>query len=147
MAVLWVGSILEMFSVSVIIPVFNGVRFISDAIKSVQAQTCSDFEIIVVDDGSTDKTGDVVRELASEDKRIRYIYKENGGVSSARNTGLEHASGEYVSFLDCDDTYEPGFMGKCIETIGDSDWHAGGYHARYEREPDGNNRHLDGFHY
>jgi cellulose synthase/poly-beta-1,6-N-acetylglucosamine synthase-like glycosyltransferase len=85
--------------VSVIIPCYNHAHFLEQAIESVRAQSYSDFEIIVVDDGSTDNTTEVVRRHS----RVRYVYQENAGLSSARNTGLWHSHGEFLVFLDADD--------------------------------------------
>jgi len=90
--------------VSVVIPAFNASRFIRRAIDSVLAQTYRDFELIVVDDGSTDDTGDVVR---SYGKEVRYIYQENAGDGPARNTGIEAARGQWIAFLDHDDEWLP----------------------------------------
>lgn len=103
--------------VSVIIPVFNGSKYIKEAISSVIAQTYDEFEILVIDDGSSDDTAEIIKNYMSLDSRIRYIYKVNGGVSSARNRGLEEARGEYISFLDYDDSYEPEFIQKCHQKI------------------------------
>lgn len=94
--------------VSVIIPCYNHGSFLKFAIDSVIAQTYQDWEIIIVDDGSTDNTGQVA--AGSDDARIRYVYQDNRGLSAARNTGLEHSSGEYVAFLDADDSWEPSFF-------------------------------------
>jgi glycosyltransferase involved in cell wall biosynthesis len=88
--------------VSVIIPVFNGERFIAEAIRSALAQNYEPVEIIVVDDGSTDATAKVVKIFG---EKIRYIYQENKGVASARNTGLSASSGQYFAFLDADDLF------------------------------------------
>lgn len=93
---------------SVIIPAYNSEKFIFDAINSVLTQTISDFEIIVVDDGSCDKTSSVVKGI--DDSRIRYTYQENGGVSVARNTGIHDAKGEYICFLDADDRWYPDHL-------------------------------------
>jgi glycosyltransferase involved in cell wall biosynthesis len=90
--------------VSVIIPTYNRADFIEDAVESVLCQTYKDFEIIIVDDGSTDSTKDVLQKFYN---KIRYIYKNNGGVASARNTGIKHAQGEYIAFLDSDDLWLP----------------------------------------
>lgn len=96
--------------ISVIIPTFNRAEFLKEAIQSVLDQDYflgldkeRIFEIIVVDDGSTDKTGEVVHSFESE---IRYVYQENRGVSAARNTGLKHASGNFIAFLDSDDLWK-----------------------------------------
>ena len=88
-----------MHNVSVVIPCFNGEKYLKSAIESVLNQTGIDVEIIVVDDGSTDKTKDVVTAFPE----VRYLYHENHGVSYSRNRGLEECSGEFVIFLDSDD--------------------------------------------
>jgi glycosyltransferase involved in cell wall biosynthesis len=91
--------------VSVIMPAYNAAAFISDAIASVVAQTYPAWELIIVDDGSTDDTARIVRKFAAEDKRIRYVYQDNAGQGSARNTGMKTAGGTYVAFLDADDLW------------------------------------------
>jgi len=93
-----------MKSVSVIIPTYNYGHFISHAIDSVLAQTRPPSELIVVDDGSTDNTGDVVREFGAA---VKYIRQDNGGVCSARNRGVAESTGELIAFLDADDSWEP----------------------------------------
>lgn len=93
-----------MRKVSVVIPVFNGERFIKDAIDSVLNQTYEGFEIIVVDDGSTDRTGEILRAMG---KKITYKYQSNTGPIAARNVGIESSSGEYIAFLDHDDLWYP----------------------------------------
>jgi glycosyltransferase involved in cell wall biosynthesis len=90
---------------SVIIPAYNQGRYLGAAIRSVLEQTRQDFEIIVVDDGSTDGTYSVAHAFA--DPRVRYVYQENRGLSAARNTGIRHATGEFLSFLDSDDQFLP----------------------------------------
>lgn len=92
--------------VSVVIPVFNGVSFIARAVGSVLAQTCKDFEIIVVDDGSTDDTHAFLAQLAKT-SGIICLHQENAGPAQARNLGIESASGKYIAFLDCDDIWVP----------------------------------------
>lgn len=101
---------------SVIIPVYNGAKFIDDAIKSVFSQTCSDFEIIVVNDGSTDNTAEVLSKYENTDK-IRIIHKTNGGVSDARNAGMIAAKGEYFAFLDADDFWYENHLEVLSEMI------------------------------
>ncbi len=90
--------------VSVIIPTYNRAGFLADAVDSVLAQTWNDFEILVVDDGSTDGTRNVAGRYGGQ---VRYLYKENEGPSSARNMGIKEARGVYVAFLDSDDVWEP----------------------------------------
>jgi glycosyltransferase involved in cell wall biosynthesis len=92
---------------SVVIPAFNAERFIERTLRSALRQTSNDLEIIVVDDGSTDRTKSIVQSLALSDERIRLVSVPNGGVALARNIGLEHARGEFVAFLDADDLWHP----------------------------------------
>ena len=87
--------------ISIIIPLYNKEKCIERTLKSVLFQTFKDFELIVVDDGSTDKSGDIVTSI--QDNRIRYVYKQNGGVSSARNYGVQIAKSDWIFFLDADD--------------------------------------------
>ena len=94
--------------ISVVIPLYNKRGSIASTVQSVLGQTFTDFELIVVDDGSTDGSADVVRTF--EDSRIRLVSKPNGGVCSARNEGIRQARSEYVAFLDADDLYEPEFL-------------------------------------
>ena len=89
--------------ISVIIPVYNVELYLRRCIDSVIKQTYKNLEIILVDDGSTDKSGEICDEYASLDNRISVIHKENGGLSSARNAGLKNAHGEYFGFVDSDD--------------------------------------------
>lgn len=92
--------------VSVVIPVYNVERFLKECVDSVLNQTYSDFEIILVDDGSTDNSGSLCDDYLSQDNRIKVIHRENGGLSAARNTGMDSATGEYIYFLDSDDYIE-----------------------------------------
>ncbi len=96
--------------VSVVIPVYNAGEYISDCLQSIQAAGFSSFEIICVDDGSSDNSAGIIRELIGRDGRIRLIQQENGGVSAARNAGMAAASGRYLAFVDADDTVTPGFF-------------------------------------
>ena len=104
---------------SVVIPAYNREKEIAKSIRSVLNQTFPDFEIIVVDDGSTDKTCEVVQSI--KDNRIRCIRKENAGASSARNTGIAEAKGLYVSFLDSDDEWLPTMLEKQYEKFSNDD--------------------------
>lgn len=89
--------------VSVIVPCYNQAVYLDECIQSVLNQTYTNWECIIVNDGSTDNTEEVAKKWIEKDSRIQYIYKNNGGLSSARNKGLERASGDYIQFLDSDD--------------------------------------------
>ena len=89
--------------ISIIIPVYNTEKYIERCIKSVLKQTYENIEIICVDDGSTDKSGIILDRLGNQDNRLIVIHKTNEGVTEARNAALEHASGEYIGFVDSDD--------------------------------------------
>ncbi|MDY3268259.1 MAG: glycosyltransferase family 2 protein [Phocaeicola sp.] len=93
--------------ISVIIPLYNKERAIRNTVESVLKQTFKEFELIIIDDGSTDNSADIVKEIAVNDNRIHYYYKPNGGVSTARNFGLSKAKGEWIIFLDADDEMLP----------------------------------------
>jgi glycosyltransferase involved in cell wall biosynthesis len=97
-------------AVSVITPVFNVAPFIRDTLDSVFAQTFHDWELVIVDDGSTDGSADIAAEYAARDSRVRLIRQENRGLAGARNTALRAARGQFLTLLDSDDSWEPGFL-------------------------------------
>jgi glycosyltransferase involved in cell wall biosynthesis len=103
--------------VSIIVPAFNVEEFIAECIISIQKQTYSSWEAIIVDDGSSDKTVEVIEILIKQDKRFRLIRQPNGGVSKARNSGLLAATGKYLTFLDGDDMWEATFLSELVDTI------------------------------
>ncbi len=107
--------------VSVIIPVYNGEKFIRECLKSVTRQTLRGIEIIIVDDGSTDKTPDILKNFAKKDSRIRVLERENGGAGAARNTGLKYATGEYLSILDADDFFETNMLELAYNKVKETD--------------------------
>jgi glycosyltransferase involved in cell wall biosynthesis len=95
---------------SIITPTFNRAEFLDRCIRSVQQQSFADWEMLLVDDGSTDGTRTLVQNYAAADSRIRYIYQDNQKTSAARNNGLAHATGQYICFIDSDDEYDTGHL-------------------------------------
>lgn len=104
--------------ISVIVPVYNAERFLDECISSIIGQSYADFELILVNDGSTDTSGDICRRYAAQDPRIVVIDKSNGGVSSARNAALDAARGKWVIFADSDDYYLPGAFEALVAAAG-----------------------------
>ena len=96
--------------ITVIIPVYNVEKYLPRCIDSIINQTYTNLEIILIDDGSLDRCGEICDQYAEKDKRVKVIHKENGGVSSARNVGLDNASGIYVTFIDADDWVEENYL-------------------------------------
>ena len=100
-------------AISVIVPVYKAEGFLAKCVDSILAQSFSDFEILLIEDGSPDGSGALCDAYAARDSRVRVFHKENGGVSSARNLGLEEAKGDFIAFADSDDWLEPD----CLETL------------------------------
>ena len=96
--------------VSIIMPVYKVEEYVGKAIESIQAQTMTDWEFLIVDDGTPDRSGEICDEYAAKDERIQVIHKENGGAPSARNLAIDMAKGEYLYFLDSDDWAEPTML-------------------------------------
>lgn len=105
--------------ISIIVPVYNVEKYLHRCVDSILKQTFTDYEIILVDDGSTDSSAQICDEYASIDSRIRVIHKENGGLSSARNAGLDAARGKYVGFVDSDDYVSSDMYEKLVAALGD----------------------------
>lgn len=103
--------------ITVIIPVFNRENSIEKTIESVENQNCKDFSILIIDDGSSDRSKDIILKLMEKYKNIDYKYKENGGVSSARNLGIKLSKTKYISFLDSDDFYDEHFIKEMLTKI------------------------------
>lgn len=103
--------------ISVIVPLYNVEKYINRCIDSILNQSFGNFEVILVDDGSTDKTGEICDLYAEKDSRVRVIHKENGGGSAARKTGIDAAVGKYIMFIDSDDAYVEGALEKAHQTI------------------------------
>ena len=106
-----------MIKFSIIVPVYNSELFLEKCILSVLSQSYTNLELLLVDDGSTDKSPIMCDNWAKKDNRIKVIHKENGGVSSARNEGIRQASGEYLLFLDADDYLINGVLEECNQHI------------------------------
>ncbi len=92
-----------MCEISIIVPVYKVEKYLKKCVDSILAQTFSDFELILVDDGSPDNSGRICDDYAKKDARVRVVHKQNGGLSSARNAGIEVAKGKYLGFVDSDD--------------------------------------------
>lgn len=103
-------------TVSVIVPIYNIEKYVDKCIKSILAQTYQNIEILLVDDGSTDNSQNIVDAYSNKDCRIIAIHKQNGGLTSARNAGLEAASGEWIMHVDGDDWIEPNMIAEMLDT-------------------------------
>lgn len=103
--------------ISIVVPVYNIEDYIESCLESIAAQSYSDFEVVMVDDGSTDSSGDICRKWADMDRRFRIITKSNGGLSSARNCGIEASNGEFITFIDGDDAVHPYYLETMIENV------------------------------
>lgn len=103
--------------ISVIVPIYNVAPYIGKCLASIGAQTYDNFEVILVDDGSTDEGGIIALEYSKRDPRFKYIKQENKGLSEARNAGIDKATGEYLAFIDSDDWIEPDYLEKLFEGI------------------------------
>lgn len=101
-------------AVSIIVPVYKAEKYLHKCVDSLLAQTFADFEILLVDDGSPDASGKICDEYAEKDRRVRVFHKENGGVSSARNHGLDMATGEWIMFVDADDWLNADTLQFCL---------------------------------
>lgn len=109
-------------SLSVIVPVYNVEKFLKCCLNSIASQTYTNYECILIDDGSTDNSGKICDEFSKLDSRFKVIHKKNGGVSSARNTGLSEAKGKVITFIDSDDTVEKRCFESYMKYIELCDW-------------------------
>ena len=103
--------------ITVIVPVYNTEKYLERCLDSIVGQTYRDLEILLIDDGSTDSSGEICRQYAEADDRITVLVKENGGQASARNLGLDRMQGEYVLFVDSDDYVSPDFVEELYRQI------------------------------
>lgn len=106
--------------ISIILPIYNGQRFLREALDSVRSQTYSDFECICVDDGSSDDSREIIRRVSEEDSRFRLIAQANQGVAVSRNRGIEESKGDYITFLDQDDALAPDALRRMLSVAKDS---------------------------
>lgn len=119
--------------ISVIVPVYNAECWLRRCVDSILAQTFTDFELLLIDDGSTDASGVICNEYAKQDSRVRVFHKPNGGVSSARNLGLDNACGEWITFCDADDYVYPEWLQNYdIESVFDEDIVSQGMESDHE---------------
>ena len=103
--------------VSVVVPIYNAYDYLQVALESILAQTLTDIEVICIDDGSTDRSLDIIKKFRETDNRIRVVTENNAGVSTARNKGIARVRGEYTIFLDADDFYEPTLLEKLYKLL------------------------------
>lgn len=104
-------------TVSIVMPIFNGERFLRSSLDSLLAQTFQDFEVICVNDGSTDLSESIINEYAERDSRVKTVNQANGGVASARNAGIENAEGRYLLFCDDDDLFASNMLEAMVGTM------------------------------
>lgn len=117
---------------SIIVPVYNVECYIATCIESILCQTMVDFELLLVDDGSTDNSSNICEEYARKDNRIKVLHQDNRGVSCARNLGLEKTEGKYICFIDADDWVEPNYLDVISKQIADYDILFIGFYFEYE---------------
>lgn len=109
-----------MCKLSIIVPVYNGEKYINQTVDSILAQTFKDFELILINDGSTDRTREILEKCKEKDKRLRVIHQENSGPGAARNVGIREARGEYIGFVDGDDCVDKKMYEKLLDAVGDN---------------------------
>ena len=110
-------KVMEKGLISIVIPAYNSAAYLEKCVDSVASQAYGNFEILIVDDGSTDNTKEAAASLIRRDSRVRYLYQENAGASAARNHGIHSAKGEYLTFLDADDWIDSGFLARAVQLL------------------------------
>lgn len=103
--------------ISIIIPVYNVEKYLEECINSILVQTFTDFEVLLINDGSKDRSGEICDEFAVKDNRIKVFHQENAGVSAARNKGIENAKGEWINFIDSDDYVEKNYLNDFVVNL------------------------------
>lgn len=129
--------------ISIITPMYNGEKYVSQTIESVLAQTYQNWEMIIVDDGSKDASPQIVKKYSIEDDRIKLVHQQNAGSADARNNALRRAKGRYICFLDADDLLDNSFLEKQLEYLKNKK--AGIVYASYRRIDENNNEILKPF--
>lgn len=119
--------------ITIVVPIYNSEKTLSRCIDSILLQTYRTFELLLVNDGSSDRSEEVALSYCTNDSRVNYLYKENGGASSARNLGIEKACGEYVCFVDSDDTVNEDYLRLLYENIQDTDISIGNVYIEGQR--------------
>ena len=115
--------------ISVIVPVYNAEQYLPHCIDSILAQTFTDFELLLIDDGSKDNSSKICDEYEEKDKRVKVFHKKNGGVSSARNLGLDKAHGEWICFCDSDDCLKSNYLSTFCCLMPRGEMLSQGFHA------------------
>jgi glycosyltransferase involved in cell wall biosynthesis len=113
--------------ISIIVPIYNAADYLEKCVTSLLHQTEQDLQIILVDDGSTDRSRPILETFARQDERIILLQQPHAGQSAARNRGLQHATGEYIAFVDADDSLEPDWCERHLQAIADVDYVQSGY--------------------
>ena len=108
---------MKKIKVSIVVPVYNASKYLEECLNSIINQTYSDIEIVLIDDGSTDNSGNICDAYEKNDNRIKVYHQKNSGVSSARNNGIKESRGEYVCFVDSDDVVHPDYIKKLVENL------------------------------
>lgn len=103
--------------ISIVVPIYNADPYLHQCLQSIQSQDFEDFEILMVDDGSTDNSAHICQDFSSDDSRFVYLYKKNSGVSETRNYGIEHSRGEYIVFVDSDDYLEKNYLSSMYDVM------------------------------
>ena len=121
-------------SISIIIPVYNVERYLPVCLESIVQQSMDDYEVILVDDGSTDSSGPICNEYADRHPQFRVIHQQNQGISAARNAGVVESKGKYLLFLDSDDFLVPNSLSKLLELANKNDLDVLGFNLIYVAE-------------
>lgn len=119
--------------ISIIIPIYNAEKYLEECLMSIRQQSYSKFEVICVDDGSKDKSAEIVKEFECRDARFKLYQQANAGVSAARNLGLSYATGEYVCFIDADDVVDANYLGTLYDLADDGSFAVCSYTRRIDR--------------